>query len=79
MIKLDYFLSLSEGESMSGRFLNDWKKSFEGIKIPHQKPSCLECENKLVCSNFVEKRKMNCFNCNMEKFCNSCSDLISQK
>ena len=45
MIKLDEFISLSEGKTVSGRFSNDWTKTFEGIKIPQRKQNCLDCDN----------------------------------
>ena len=34
MVKLDENISLSEGKIVSGSFLIDWTKTFEGIKIP---------------------------------------------
>ena len=37
MIKLDEYISLSEGKTVSGRFSIDWTKTFERIKIPHRK------------------------------------------
>ena len=39
----------------------------------------LEYNSELICGSFVEKRKMNCFNCEMETDCKSCLDLIGQK
>ena len=79
MIKLDEYISLSEGKTVSGRFSIDWTKTFEGIKIPHRKQDCADCDNKNFCSNCVIKPQMNCFNCEMEKACKPCLDLISQK
>ena len=79
MIKLDEYISLSEGKTVSGRFSIDWTKSFEGIKIPHRKQDCSDCDNKKLCNDCIIKPKMNCFNCEMEKACKSCLDLISQK
>ena len=79
MIKLDEYISLSEGKTVSGRFSIDWKKTFEGIKIPHRKQNCSGCDNSKHCTNCVIKPKMNCFNCEIEKSCKSCLDLISQK
>ena len=79
MIKLNEYISLSEGKTVSGRFSIDWTKTFEGIKIPHRKQDCSECDNRKICSDCVIKPKMNCFNCEMEKSCKSCLDLISQK
>ena len=43
MIKLNEFLSLSKGKTISGQTF-DWAKSFEGIKIPHRKLDCLDCK-----------------------------------
>ena len=79
MIKLNEYISLSERKTVSGRFSIDWKKTFEGIKIPHRKQDCSDCDNSKHCSECVIKPKMNCFNCEMEKICNSCLELISQK
>ena len=79
MIKLEEYISLSEGKTVSGGFSIDWTKTFEGIKIPHRKQDCSECDNTKICSDCVLKPKMNCFNCEMEKACKSCLDLISQK
>ena len=79
IIKLDEYISLSEGKTVSGRFSIDWTKTFEGIKIPHRKQNCSECDNSKHCSDCIVKPKMNCFNCEMKKSCKSCLDLISQK
>ena len=79
MIKLDEYITLSEGKTVSGRFSIDWTKTFEGIKIPCRKQDCSDCDNKKICSKSVLKSKMNCFNCEMERACKSCLDLISQK
>ena len=45
MIKVNEYISLSEGKSESGRFSIDWTKTFEGIKIPHRKQDCSDCDN----------------------------------
>ena len=45
MVKLDEFISLSEGNNISGKFSIDWTKTFEGIEIPRRKQDCLECDN----------------------------------
>ena len=79
MIKLEEYLSLSEGKTVSGRFSIDWTKTFEGIKIPHRKQDCSECDNTKICNDCLIKPKKNCFNCEMEKACKLCLDLISQK
>ena len=79
MLKFDEYISLSGGKTVSGRFSIDWTKTFEGIKIPHRKQECSECDNTKIFSDCTIKTKMNCFNCEMERACKTCSDLISQK
>ena len=79
MMKLDECISLSEGKTVSGRFLIDWTKTFEGVKVPHKKQDCLDCDNGKNCSDRVIKLKMNCSKCEMEKACKSCVGFISQK
>ena len=79
MIRLYEYISLSEGKTVSGRFSIDWTKTFEGIKIPHRKQNCSNCDNTKFCSDCLIKLKMNCFNCEMERSCKLCLDLISQK
>ena len=79
MIKLEEYISLSEGKTVSGRFSIDWTKTFEGKKIPHRKQDCSDCDNTKFCNDCVIKPKMNCFNCEMERACKKCLDLISQK
>ena len=79
MIKLYKIISLSEGKTVSGRFLIDWTKSFKGIKIPHRKQDHSECDNGKLCSDCVKKLKINCFFCEMERTCKTCLDLISQQ
>ena len=79
MIKLDEYISLPEGKTVSGRFSIDWTKTSEGIKLPHREQNCADCNNQKLCNDCVIKPKMNCFNCEMERSCKSCLDLISQK
>ena len=78
MIKLEKFISLSEGKTVSGRFLIDLTKTSEGLKIPPRKQDSSDCDNRKICSGFVTKIKMNCYNCEMETACRTCLDLISQ-
>ena len=40
MVKVDEYISLSEGKTVSGIFSIDWTKTFEGTKIPHRKQDC---------------------------------------
>ena len=67
MIKLDEYITLSEGKTVLGRFSIDWAKNIEGIKIPHRKQGCSDCDNRKKISDCVIKPKMNCFNCEMER------------
>ena len=79
MIKFDKYISLSEGKTVSGKVSVDWTKTFEGIKLPHRKQDCLDCDNGKKCSDCVEKLEINCFDCEMERVSKSCLNLISQK
>ena len=79
MINFEEYITLSEGKTVSGRFSIDWTKTFEGIKIPHRKQDCLDCDNGKICSDCIIKPKMNCFKCEKERSCKTCLDLISQK
>ena len=79
MIKLDEYISLSEGKTVSGRFSFDWTKTLEGIKIPHRKQDCLGCDNRKICCDCLKTPKMTCFYCEMERDCMKYLDLISQK
>ena len=79
MMKLDEYISLSEGKIVSRRFSIDWTKTFEGIKIPHSKQGCLDWDNGKTCRDCAIKRKLKCFKCEMERACKSCLDLITQK
>ena len=69
MIKLDEYISSSEGKSVSGRFLIDWTKTIEGIEKQHRNSDCLDCDIGRNCSDCVKKLKMICFNCEMERAC----------
>ena len=72
MMKMDEIISLSEGKTISGSFSIDWTKTFEVTKVPHFKQGCLGCDNGKICSDCVIKRKMNCFNCEMERARKTC-------
>ena len=55
MLKLNEYISLSEGKTVSGRFSIDWTKTFEGWKKPHRKQDCLDCDNGKICGDCVIK------------------------
>ena len=78
-MKLDEYLLLSEGTTVSAGISIEWTKALEAVKIPHRKQDCLDCDNEKICSDCVTKPKMNCFNCEMERTCKTWLDLMSQK
>ena len=79
ILKLDEFISLWEGKTVSGRYLIDWTKTFEGKKSTHRKRGCTDCNNGKKRSDCVKKPNLSCFYCEMDKACKTCLDLISQK
>ena len=79
LINLDEYISLSEAETVPGRFSIDWTKTFEGIKIPHRKQACSDCDSGKNCRHCALKSKTKCFSCEMVRSCKTCLDLISQK
>ena len=79
MIKFDEYISLSQGKTVSGRFLFDWTETFEGIKKPHRKQDCSDCDNGKNCGDCGIKPNTKCFNCGMVRACKSCLHLISKK
>ena len=79
MIKLEEFISLSGGEAVSGRFSNDWTKTFERRKIKQGKQYCLNSDIEKFGDDCIIEPKMNCFNCEVQRSRQSCLDLISQR
>ena len=79
MIKRDEYILLSEGKTLSGSFLIGRTKKFERIRIPHRKQDCADCDDGKTCNDCVIKSKINCFNCDMQRACKTCLDLISHK
>ena len=77
LMKLNEYISLSEGKAVSGRFSIDRTKIFEGIKKTHRKQGCLDSDNGKISIHCVIKPKMNCFNCEVERACKSCLDLVN--
>ena len=57
----------------------EWTKTLEGIKKPHRKQDCSDCDNGKICIDCVIKPRMNCLNCETETACKTCLDRISQK
>ena len=78
MINFKAYTSLSEGKTVSSSFRLIGQKH-SNKKIPHRKQDCSDCDNGKVCSDCVIKPKMNCFNCEMERACETWLDIKSQK
>ena len=55
MMKLNEYISLSEGKTVSGRFSIHSTKTIEGVKIRHRKQDCSDCDNGKFCSDCVIK------------------------
>ena len=79
MIKLNDFMSLSEGGTVSGKFCIDWTKTLEGVKRLHRKVGCLDLKDRIFCNVCIIKLKMNCFICKVERASKSCLDLVYLK
>ena len=79
LIKLNDVVSLLEGKTIFGRFSTAWTKTFGGIKIPHRKQDCSDCDNEQICKRCNIKARMIGFNCERTRASNSCLDLVSQK
>ena len=47
------------------------------MKLPHGKQECSDSENGKNFSDCFTKTKMSCFNCEIERSCESCLDLLS--
>ena len=79
MIKLNDFVSLSEGKTISGKFSIDWTKTFEEIQTPHRKQNCFHLFNGEFCVDCIIKPEKNCFICEVERASKSCLDRVSKK
>ena len=78
MTKLVEYISLLEERTISRKFSIAPTKAFDDIEKPHRKHGCLGCNAEKYCSACFIKPKMNFFNCEMEKACELCLDLVSQ-
>ena len=79
MIKLEETLSLSEGNTVSGKILIDWTELFEEIKMLQRKQDCLDCDDGNNCSVCAKKPKKNSFTCEIQRDCETCLEEISPK
>ena len=79
MVKLNKFLSPSEGKTLCGRFSFHWTKSFGGNKNTTPETRMFGSLEQLSCSNLVQKCKMNCFNFKIRRACKTFLDIRGQK
>ena len=79
MIKLDECIFLSERKTLPGRFCTNLTKTFGGIKKPHGKHGCLECDIRKKFSDCVTKAKLNGFTCGIERAFITWLNLVRQK
>ena len=72
------FLDLERGETILGESKLSWKRDLRGIKIPHRVFQCPQCDNDRICKQFGISPRMNCFECEVFKACNSCLNRRTQ-
>ena len=73
------YIDLELGNTISNMSKIKWKREFGGIKIPHRKHDCSNCNESLLCDSCKRNPKMNCFQCELAKACDSCLSIISRK
>ena len=76
--KFKDFLDLEAGETLKNRSKQKWKRELAGIKIPHRKIDCENCEESKKCDFCVIKPEMNCFHCEIVKSCQDCLNKITR-
>ena len=69
------FLDLEQGKTLKNISKLKWKRELAGIKIPHRKVKCENCDESKKCVDCAMKPEMNCFNCEVS---NSCQDCLSK-
>ena len=61
------FLDLEQGKTLKNRSKLKWKRELAGIKIPHRKVGCENCDESKKCVSCEIKPEVNCFNCEICK------------
>ena len=61
------FLNLEQGKTLRNISKLEWKRELGGIKIPHRRLGCENCDESRKCLNCELKPEMNCFNCEIKK------------
>ena len=66
------FLDLEQGKALRNISKLKWERELGGIKIPHRRLGCENCDESRKCLNCELKQEMNCFNCEISKSCQDC-------
>ena len=72
------FLDPEQGKTLKNISKLKWKRELAGIKIPHRKVGCENCDESKKCVGCVIKPEMNCFNCEISKSCQDCLSKITR-
>ena len=72
------FLDLEQGKTLKNISKLKWKRELAGIKIPHRKVGCENCDESKKCVGCVMNQEMNCFNCEISKSCQDCLSKITR-
>ena len=77
-IKFKDFLDLEQGKTLTNISKLKWKRELTGIKIPHRKIGCENCDESKACESCIENSEMNCFKCEKAKSCKDCLNKITR-
>ena len=77
-IKFKDFLDLEQGKTLTNISKLKWKRELTGIKIPHRKIGCENCDESKTCESCIENSEMNCFKCEKAKSCKDCLNKITR-
>ena len=72
------FLDLERGKTLKNISKLKWKRELGGIKIPHRRLGCENCDESRKCLNYELKPEMNCFNCEISKSCQDCLNNVTR-
>ena len=72
IITFENSLDLEQGRTLKNISEIKWKGELGGIKIPHRKVDCENCDNSRKCVDCEIKSELNCLNCEISKSCHDC-------
>ena len=72
------FPDLEQGKTLKNISKLKWKRELAGIKIPHRKIGCENCDENKKCADCEIKPEMICFNCEISKSCQYCLSKITR-